>query len=329
MARSQPSDGSVFCAILLLLLAVGFVIKYIWWFVGGAVLVALFAAIYWITKKMEEDRELEADEAYHREFERTRQAERQKLWTLLGDKRAIYGEDGAAAMNTVADAPDLDVDDDADDDPTIARLATTPTALAALVRDKPRGWEQAVFVSALVQRAAPLQSRLRDSELGFPMLLSSGGVTLSPRAFRYMAVSMVDEMLTTVRQLDAFMAAPAFMGSFSGRSDEDADPEAIKHIANRLMDFLEQFLELSERARALHVRSDCAEIAADLARVLHGPVASIQQFIADFVDVVNALPRVLKHATGPVDLGSLALYLSVDDKRFKGIIKRLDAIKQS
>ncbi|QZT65866.1 hypothetical protein [Mycolicibacterium austroafricanum] len=34
---SQPSDGAVFCAILLLLLAVGFVIKYIWWFVGDEV----------------------------------------------------------------------------------------------------------------------------------------------------------------------------------------------------------------------------------------------------------------------------------------------------
>ncbi|WP_349269882.1 hypothetical protein MPNTM1_00391 [Mycolicibacterium parafortuitum] len=328
MARSQPSDGSVFCAILGLLFVVGLVVKYIWWFVGGAVLVAVVAGIYWIAQKMEEERELEADEAYHREFERTRQAERQKLWTLLGDKRAIYGEDGAAAMNRIA-APDLDVDDEADDDPTIARLASTPTALAALVRDKPSGWEQALFASVLVQRTAPLQSRLRDSELGFPMLLSSGGVTLSPRAFEYMAVSVVDEMLTTVRQLDGFMMAPAFMASFSGRSDEDADPEAIKHIANRLMDFLEQFLELSERARALHMRSDCAEIQADLARLLHGPIASIQQFIADFVDVVNALPRVLKHSTGTVDLGSLALYLSIDDKRFKSILRRIDAIKQS
>lgn len=98
---SQPSDGAVFCAILLLLLAVWFVIKYIWWFVGGAVLVGVFAGIYWLAQKMAEERRLEADEAADREFEMSRRAERQKRWTLIGDKRAIYGEDGAAAMRKI------------------------------------------------------------------------------------------------------------------------------------------------------------------------------------------------------------------------------------
>ncbi|MDZ4235593.1 MAG: hypothetical protein U1C73_17955, partial [Dietzia sp.] len=49
----------------------------------------------------------------------------------------------------------------------------------------------------------------------------------------------------------------------------------------------------------------------------------------DFVDIIEALPRVLKHATGPVDIGALGMYLKVDDKRHSRILKRLDAIKQS
>jgi hypothetical protein len=35
---------------------------------------------------------------------------------------------------------------------------------------------------------------------------------------------------------------------------------------------------------------------------------------------------VLQHASGTVDMGSLALYLSVDDKRYARMLKRLDAI---
>lgn len=166
--RFQPSDGSVFCAILLLLLAVGFVIKYIWWFVGGAVLIAVCGVVYWIAQKREEQRRLEADEAAEREFEMTRRAERQKRWTLIGDERAIYGEDRAAAMRKAADDRRIDADaEPAQGDSLVAQLATTPDELDALVREKPQAWEQTLFASILVQRAAPLQSRLRDSELGF------------------------------------------------------------------------------------------------------------------------------------------------------------------
>jgi hypothetical protein len=69
------------------------------------------------------------------------------------------------------------------------------------------------------------------------------------------------------------------------------------------MDYLERFLELSERCRALPVRSEHVDIVADCARMLDDPLASYREFIADFVDIIEALPRVLKHATGPVDMG--------------------------
>jgi hypothetical protein len=325
---SQPSDGAVFCAILLLLLAVGCVIKYIWWFVGGAVLVGVFAGIYWLAQKMEEERQLEADEAAEREFEMTRRAERQKRWTLIGDKRAIYGEDGAAAMRKIADDPETDAEAaPAQDDSPVAQLATTPAELDALVRDKPSAWPHALFASILVQRAAPLQSRLRDSELGFTAPTST--VALTPVHLASTVVTLVDEMIATAHQLEGFMAAPAFMAAFTGKDGEEADPEAIKHIAHRTMDYLERFMELSERCRALPVRSEHVDIVADCARMLDDPLTSYREFIADFVDLIEALPRVLAHATGTVDMGSLGLYLKIDDKRYSRILKRLDVITQS
>ncbi|ANI38128.1 hypothetical protein [Mycolicibacterium vaccae] len=320
---SQPSDGSVFCAILLLLLAVGFVIKYIWWFVGGAVLVGVSVAVYRLAQKRGEQRRLEADEAADREFERIRRAERHKRWTLIGDQRAVYGEDGAAAMRKITDGPEMD-EEPGPDASAVAQVATTPQELDALVRDKPKAWEQALYVSVLVQRVAPLQSRLRDSELGFTAPTSTGA--LSPAHLASTVVTLIDEMIATAEHLQGFMTAPAFMAAFTGKDDTGADPEAIKHIAHRTMDYLERFLELSERCRALPVRSGHVDIVADCARMLDDPLASYREFIADFVDVIEALPKVLKHATGPVDMGSLGLYLKIDDKRHSRILKRLDAI---
>lgn len=149
--QSPPSDGSAFVAILGVLVVVGLVIEYIWWFVGGAVLVGLFFAGRALVRQLEKERRLEAEQEADREFEMTRRAERQRRWTLMGDERAIYGEDGAAARRRVAE----DDDETACEDMPIAELATTPAELEALIREKPQGWPQALFGSILVQRLTP------------------------------------------------------------------------------------------------------------------------------------------------------------------------------
>ncbi|WP_237159875.1 hypothetical protein [Mycolicibacterium austroafricanum] len=62
---------------------------------------------------------------------------------------------------------------------------------------------------------------------------------------------------------------------------------------------------------------------------LDDPLTSYREFISDFVDIIEALPRVLTHATGPVDMSSLGMHLKIDNKRHSRILKRLDAIMRS
>lgn len=314
----------MFLGILGLLFLVGFIIKYIWWFVGAAVLVGVGVAVWALVREEQKRRQLAEDEAADREFELQRKADRQRRWTLMGDSRAIYGEAGKPpTMPTVAADEAA-----AESDSTIARMATTPAEADALMRDKPRGWEQALFASILVQRRTPLLPRLRDSALGFPAVVTAR--VSSGRDVSYRVLGFVDEMLSTMRQIERFMAAPAFMGAFSG-ADEDveADPEEIKHIANRTMDFHERLLELSERCRGMSVPLQYADVVADCALLIDGQLQSFREFIDDFVDVIESLPRVLGHASGPVHLGNLGLYLSVDDTVRTRMFKRIDAISGS
>ena len=77
-------------------------------------------------------------------------------------------------------------------------MATTPQELDTLVRDKPKAWEQALYVSVLVQRVAPLQSRLCDSELGFNSPTSTG--TMPPAHLANRVVILIDEMIATAEQ---------------------------------------------------------------------------------------------------------------------------------
>lgn len=326
--QSQPSDGSVFAAIFVLVLVVGFIIKYIWWIVGAAALVGLFFVGRAVAQKIEERRELEAELAAEREFDLRRRTERQHRWMITGDSRAIYGPEGEAATQAVT--PPLSEGEEAAGqcDSPIAQLAATPGELEALVRDKPQGWPHALFASILVQRRTPLLARLRDSELGF----TPSATTRIDMAWDvgHRVVGLIDEMLTTAEQLERFMAAPAFMAAFNdapGRSEPDA--EAIKHIAHRTMDYHERFLELSERCRALSAPSRYSDILADCARLLDIPLQSYREFIGEYVDIIEALPRVLGHATGDINLGSLGLYIKIDDRLQSRIYKRLGAISKS
>lgn len=325
--QSQQGDGSAFGAIVVLLLVVGVVIKYIWWFVGAAVLIALFFVGRAVVRGAEERREIEADLAAERQFDLQRSTERQHRWMMMGDSRAVYGPDGVSTTHSFV--PPLPMEDaPAQDDQPIAVLAATAAELDALVAEKPQGWPQALFASVLVQRTAPLLPRLRDSELGF----TPPATTRIDTAWQFerTVIGLIDEMQATAEQLHRFMMAPAFMAAFAhGPGDSAPDAEAITHIAHRTMDYQERFLELSERCRAISAPAEYSDILADCARLLHIPLQSCREFTADFVDVVDALPRVLRHATGTVDLGNLGLYIRIDDTLQSRIYKRLEAIRQS
>lgn len=313
----------MFGVLLLLCLLVGFIITYFWWFVAGAVLVGLVFAARAIVRKVEERRQLEAAELTSLEFDQLRRAERQKRWTLIGDPRAIYGEGGDAAQAVTgcseATGPQGDL--------SVARMTTTPAGLDALARDKPKAWPQVLFGSILVQRSNALVPRLLDSELGFTS--PSSGYTLAPWELAPTIVDLLSEMRSTGEQAGNFMNGPAFMRAFTGTDDAGPDPAAVRHIANRLMDYFERLLELSERCRALPVLSAHVDIVTDCARMLDGPLQNFREFIGDYVDLMNALPVLLDGTTGTVELDPISLYIKFDSERHSRIRKRLDAITGS
>ncbi|MDY6998625.1 MAG: hypothetical protein SW019_18665 [Actinomycetota bacterium] len=319
MAGGRGSEGGGFAAVFVVLLVVGLVVKYFWWIAAGAGLVGLFFAGRALVRHLEERRELAAEARAALQ----RRADRQHRWMLSGDSRGVYGPDGAAVMRAVSPSADA-VDATAPQD-GIAALARTEDELAALARDKPSAWEQTLFASVLVQRQASLLPRLRDSELGFTP--ASTVPVYNGRELARILVGLIDEMFLTANQLESFTLAPAFMGSFGEPAEESgADPEAIMHVANRLMDYHERLLDISERCRRLSPPSQYADLLADCARLLDTPLQSFGEFIAEFVEVIESLPRVLQHATGTVHLGAIVLDIDFDDQLRARVFARLDAI---
>lgn len=318
---SRRSDGgSGFVAVFAILLVVGLIIKYIWWIVGAAALVGGFFVVRALVRRAEQHR-LEAAE---RDAELTRRAEQQHRWTLRGDTRGVYGPAGAKAMRSVSPGPP-DVDGATPDMSRVAAVAYTAGELTKLIKEKPPCWKWAVFASVLVQRRVSLQARLRDSALGFT---SSTGVRLDTGAqVKYFMWGRMDELIQLVGQVESFMLAPAFMGMFGDPEDDTtADTEGIVHIADRLMDYLEQFLELSELCRSVSAPSQYAELMRDCASLADVPVDSYRTFIDEFVERVGEMPELLRYATGTVEADPVVLEMDVDDHLLSRITRRLEAI---
>jgi len=253
-------------------------------------------------------------------------ADQEDRWAQRGDTRGVYGEEGAELMKRVDPEPDISAEVDKSSFPTTAAVAYTAADLDTLLSEKLPCWRWAAFVSVLVQRRAAVRSRLRDAELGFSAP-SGERVDGGPQLGRLVADRM-DELLVLVKQVESFMLTPAFMGAFGDPSQESsADAEGIVHTTNRLMDYHERFLALSERCRGLSAPSDSEELLGDLEKLMDVPLASYRKFIDDFVERVGEMPEMLHYAHGgTVELDPVVLHMDVDNKLLERINKQLSEI---
>jgi hypothetical protein len=117
---------------------------------------------------------------------------------------------------------------------TLAKIASTSEALDQLFADRPPLWRWAAFTSVLVQRRNNVQPRLRNCALRYQ---PGVGTPLAGRSYSAVAVHAVQDIADLVKQLEQFMLSPGFTGALKSFSEKDgAEPDAILHIANRLMD---------------------------------------------------------------------------------------------
>jgi hypothetical protein len=101
---------------------------------------------------------------------------------------------------------------------------------------------------------------------------------------KYFVTERMDELSQLVEQVESFMLAPAFGGMFDDPDDEStADADGIMHIGNRLMDYFEQFLELSELCRGVSKPGQYANLMRDCARLADVPLEGYRAFIDEFV----------------------------------------------
>lgn len=243
-------------------------------------------------------------------------ADEQHRWASRGDTRGVYGADGAALMQEVLPPPVLtrtSVPRPPPEEIPVAEIVDTQAELDVMTAEKPQCWRYAAFVSVLVQRRAAVAGRLRDARLGFAE--PSGETASTSYVVAHFFTDRMAELSEIVEQVDDFMLSPAFNEVFGDPHDGDsADADGIIHTANRLMDYHDRLLALSERCRSVTVPHSYAALQRDAGLLMVIPLEGYTTFIDDFVGRVSEMHDVARYAPGDVQLDPVMLSITDDDE---------------
>ncbi len=265
-----------------------------------------------------------ADEEEQQQQIRER-ADEQHRWTSRGDARGVYGAAGAALMREVLPAPVLprtSVPRPTPEEIPVAEIVNTQAGLDVMIAEKPQCWRYAAFVSVLVQRRAAVAPRLRDARLGFAE--QSGETASTGYVVAHFFTDRMGELSEIVDQVDDFMLSPAFGEVFGDPHDGDsADADGIIHTANRLMDYHDRLLALSERCRSVTVPHSYAELQRDAGLLMVIPLEGYTMFIDDFVGRVSEMHDVARYAPGDVQLDPVMLSITDDDELISRVGKQI------
>lgn len=202
---------------------------------------------------------------------------------------------------------------------TLAKVAVTREGLDHLLVQQPPLWRWAAFTSVLVQRRNAAQPRLRNCTLGYQ---PTAGAPLSGSAYSAVAVHAMQEIADLVTQLEQFMLSPGFVGGLKSFSQNDgAEPESILHIANRLMDYHERFLQEAERCLHTPVHTDVIVFVQDMGAFTMCPLAGFEQFIRTMCQRIAEGQELLPYADDTVQLDDANLAIKLPD----GLTDRIHA----
>lgn len=202
----------------------------------------------------------------------------------------------------------------------IASVATTDAALARLIKDKPPAWPYAVFTSVLLQRRNAVGGRLRRCVSGYQP--RTGALPLSGPAYSEVAYRTMMAVGDIVAQLEQFMLSPAFTGTLSNPADgSTADADAIVSIANRLMDYHEEFLRHAETCLQTPVEPDVRVFVQDLGAFTLCPLVGYEQFIAAMCARIGDAQDLLPYTEGVIALDDVNLTMTLPD----GLTERIVA----
>lgn len=235
------------------------------------------------------------------------QALRDKLAVVLAEAEQPQGQDNG--------------------EPCIASLQTTQEGLVSLLQERPHSWRWAAFASVLVQRRDAMKVAIRDHRLGFAH--PTGKRINTVAELQELAANMMYDVEQVGHQMNAFLLTEAFKSVFGTEHDESAaDPEGIVHAATRLMDLYDRYLQLAQRVRGVSAPAEFINALDTCARLVDEPLAGMEDFIEDYVAIVEAMPARLIAAEGQNIVEPVGVRIHMDNELLGELLRQLKDLAQ-
>ncbi|MET4432639.1 toll/interleukin-1 receptor domain-containing protein [Mycolicibacterium sp. 624] len=212
--------------------------------------------------------------------------------------------------------------DPADDEPRFGEVQATQEGLVALLQERPHSWRWAAFASVLVQRREAMSMAMRDHRLGFAHPTGDRITTFDDLAD--LARNTVHDVEQVGQQMNGFLLTDAFQSVFGTPEDEsDADPDGIVHVATRLMDFYDRYLQLAQRVRGVAAPSDFINVLDTCARLVDLPLSGMEDFIEEYLVLVETMPARLIAAEGQHIVHPIGIQIHMDNELLEELIRQL------
>lgn len=197
------------------------------------------------------------------------------------------------------------------------RCPRTADDVAALLNNRPDGWEFLLYGGVLYVERKRLEDRYRDHVLGFAELV--GDPLTFPTALTEVGAAFDDvqaNLSILMNMFDADRHERAF-----GRPGEPGDADLIQHLGRRTVDGYAQMMQWSRRLRSMRVPADLQELFRLAASLMDQPIEQFRGYVDAAVAEFDRISETLAEAVGDPDVTydnpleiTVELVLSVSDE---------------
>ncbi len=155
-----------------------------------------------------------------------------------------------------------------------------------LLDQRPLLWEYLLFAGVLAQGKDRLEPKWRDHQLRY--VRRSGGLLDDSQAITFIQ-GAIDDAVVLANNVVRVLDRQAQEGAF-GLQGVSGDPVQIEHIAQRVVEIYEGFLDCAARIRSAAISDHLKRLFELAASWVDMPITQIRDFIDQCVAEVNRMP---------------------------------------
>lgn len=204
--------------------------------------------------------------------------------------------------------------------PAITGVPRTAAEQRQLLMQRPPAWEHMLFASVLLLRRAALEEKWLDNEIRYARRL---GTYMDKQTAIDFLSSKATEAMMIIRGISRVLAPGALEAAF-GAPGEPGDPAKIEHLAARLIDIYEEFLDWAAYIRGVSVPDELQNAFELTAQLIQGPVRQIREFVDSLVARVERIPEQLLRGES-VNL-EMTLKIDIDAEVLSAAMQELERL---